>query len=271
MDGGVCGVDLARASSIRRLRAERLRHALEQLGPTTGQDDRDGPEPREQPTRETTTELAGPSQNQDLLHVAHETKKPQGPGHAGRARALLAACSDVGFGRASVGNTQLAHLAAEGAGIDAEHLGRAVFPLDTPIRLPQHRPDVVGHGFVQRAELGSDRSRWHPARGTRLFSRNEAVELQRSRRIQNERALDHVWELLPLQPGRGLALLPSPSEGDVFFDIEGDPFVGAHGLEYLLGWVQLDAGSEKYRGIWSRNREQERVALEAFVGAMMAQ
>jgi hypothetical protein len=38
-------------------------------------------------------------------------------------------------------------------------------------------------------------------------------------------------KLLPV--GFGLTRLPEPSPGDIFLDLEGDPFVGEHGLEYL--------------------------------------
>ena len=44
-----------------------------------------------------------------------------------------------------------------------------------------------------------------------------------------------LHERLPGAPGRGFARLPPPSEGDVFFDIEGDPYWGREGLEYLFG------------------------------------
>jgi hypothetical protein len=40
------------------------------------------------------------------------------------------------------------------------------------------------------------------------------------------------FELLPVETGFGLTRLPDPSDGDVFLDLEGDPFVGEHGLEY---------------------------------------
>lgn len=33
------------------------------------------------------------------------------------------------------------------------------------------------------------------------------------------------YELLPPEAGRGFALLPDPSPGDIFFDIEADPLV----------------------------------------------
>ena len=43
------------------------------------------------------------------------------------------------------------------------------------------------------------------------------------------------YEFLPLEPNRGLAWLPEPSPGDLFFDMEGDPFAEEDGLEYLFG------------------------------------
>jgi uncharacterized protein len=42
-------------------------------------------------------------------------------------------------------------------------------------------------------------------------------------------------ETLEVVAGQGLCRLPEPSPGDVFLDLEGDPFVGTTGLEYLLG------------------------------------
>ncbi|MFZ0160122.1 MAG: TM0106 family RecB-like putative nuclease, partial [Kineosporiaceae bacterium] len=74
------------------------------------------------------------------------------------------------------------------------------------------------------------------------------------------------YELLDAEPGRGLALLPEPSPGDVFFDIEGDPFVGEHGLEYLFGVVDRGA----FTGYWAVSPEQERQAFEALVDHLMA-
>jgi len=74
------------------------------------------------------------------------------------------------------------------------------------------------------------------------------------------------YELRDAEPGRGLALLPEPSPGDVFFDIEGDPFVGEHGLEYLFGVVDRGA----FTGYWAVSPEQERQAFEALVDHLMA-
>jgi uncharacterized protein len=67
-----------------------------------------------------------------------------------------------------------------------------------------------------------------------------------------------------LEPVRaaGYALLPAPSPGDVFFDLEGDPYAGDGGLEYLWGWWTPDTG---YEGVWAHDAEAERAAFERFV------
>ena len=45
------------------------------------------------------------------------------------------------------------------------------------------------------------------------------------------------YELLDIVEGKGLSNLPEPSAGDLFFDMEGDPFIGNAGMEYLFGWM----------------------------------
>jgi len=79
-----------------------------------------------------------------------------------------------------------------------------------------------------------------------------------------------VHELLPGEPGRGLSRLPEPSAGDVFFDIESDPFVDGGGLEYLLGVAFAgEDGALEYRAFWGLDRGGERRAFEAFVDFVM--
>ena len=43
----------------------------------------------------------------------------------------------------------------------------------------------------------------------------------------------------PIDPERGLATLPPPSPGDLFFDLEGDPFAFDDGLDYLFGVLEI--------------------------------
>ena len=75
-----------------------------------------------------------------------------------------------------------------------------------------------------------------------------------------------AYELLPLLgPGLGLAALPPPSRGDLFFDMEGDPFVVEGGLEYLFGVSDVAGGVPQYHPFWAHDRAEEKTAFEALV------
>lgn len=70
-----------------------------------------------------------------------------------------------------------------------------------------------------------------------------------------------VHEVLDITEDHGLSLLPEPSEGDVFFDLEGDPFVGLTGREYLFGLVLPDGGEPKYEFRWALTATDENVTF----------
>lgn len=54
-------------------------------------------------------------------------------------------------------------------------------------------------------------------------------------RLQNARKTGApFFELRPAEPGKGIGLLPERQQGDIFYDIEGDPHHEG-GLEYLHG------------------------------------
>ncbi len=110
-------------------------------------------------------------------------------------------------------------------------------------------------------------------------------KLRRQARLQDEqrRALaDHEpdwqrYEFVADAPakGRGFALLPAPSPGDVFFDMEGDPYydIGT-GLEYLFGAYTADEG---FRPFWGCDRDElprsdrlaEKKGFEDFIDFVM--
>ena len=72
----------------------------------------------------------------------------------------------------------------------------------------------------------------------------------------------------PPPPPRGLAALPPPSAGDLFFDIEGDPWVGADGIEYLFGVVGApspEAPDPSFTGFWGHDPSEEKRAFEQLV------
>ncbi len=80
-----------------------------------------------------------------------------------------------------------------------------------------------------------------------------------------------VYELLPVEPLRGLNRLPLPSEGDIYFDIEGDHFYEDGGLEYLLGLVYDNNGNSEYKRLWAKNRTEEKEAFEQFMEFVLHQ
>ena len=69
----------------------------------------------------------------------------------------------------------------------------------------------------------------------------------------------------------GLSRLPAPSDGDIFFDLEGDPFVDDGGLEFLFGYAFKDAtGTEAVTTDWALLRDDEKAAFERFVDFVIA-
>jgi predicted RecB family nuclease len=81
----------------------------------------------------------------------------------------------------------------------------------------------------------------------------------------------HRYELLPPRELHGFAALPAPSDGDVYFDMEGDPLYEAgKGLEYLFGAYVPDDAHRTFREFWGETRDGEKRAFEAFVDWLVA-
>jgi uncharacterized protein len=76
------------------------------------------------------------------------------------------------------------------------------------------------------------------------------------------------YDLLEPQPRSGFALLPDSSPGDLFFDIEGNPFWDEQGsLEYLWGVLDVDGSFEP---LFADDHDSERRAFEEFVDRVHA-
>jgi len=72
----------------------------------------------------------------------------------------------------------------------------------------------------------------------------------------------------------GLSALPKPDPGDLFFDMEGDPFAFWEGLEYLFGVWEKPTGTglwdqDSYQGAWALDRMQEKQAFEQVMDLFM--
>jgi uncharacterized protein len=74
----------------------------------------------------------------------------------------------------------------------------------------------------------------------------------------------YFYELLAHEAGEGFERLPEPDDGDLYFDMEGDPLYTAEGgLEYLFG-VYAPA-EQRYVAWWARDLAHERAAFEQFM------
>ena len=107
-----------------------------------------------------------------------------------------------------------------------------------------------------------------PDRGSieTYYKIHSQAKVQLKGRLENKL----VHELLPREDGRGFMRLPEPSLGDIYFDIEGDPFCDQLGLEYLFGYVYMDDDGELiYEKYWAKNRAEEKVAFDRFMTFVM--
>src|SRR5205807_2837038 len=88
--------------------------------------------------------------------------------------------------------------------------------------------------------------------------------------------------LPPLGEHLGFEALPAPTPADLFFDMEGDPFVGDGGIEYLFGILEIfppspvgegpdnlppplgegPGGGHRYHAFWGHDSEEEKRAFE---------
>ncbi|HEU5326402.1 MAG TPA: TM0106 family RecB-like putative nuclease [Candidatus Limnocylindria bacterium] len=63
-----------------------------------------------------------------------------------------------------------------------------------------------------------------------------------------------LYELItPVEAERGLAVLPEPDPGDLFLDLEGDPYAFGDSFDYLFGLLDVDGA---FTAIWSRDPDR---------------
>ena len=107
------------------------------------------------------------------------------------------------------------------------------------------------------------------------------VEGEQAGEIISERMTPPRGREGSLVPDHGLLMLPEPSEGDLFFDMEGDPFYSSgdvDGIEYLFGVIEPgradESGVPAFHKLWSIEggtitSNGERRAFEGFIDLAM--
>jgi uncharacterized protein len=150
------------------------------------------------------------------------------------------------------------------------------------LRADDHLSFVANCSRVQRVELASQSittlavlgreglpAGFHPTRGSIAVYRR----LQHQARLQLEsRDRNHapVFEALPIEPGMGLCLLPDPSPGDVFLDLEGATWAREGGREYVFGFVTIDSdGAPHYTAFTAFDDARERAGFEQVIDRLI--
>lgn len=104
---------------------------------------------------------------------------------------------------------------------------------------------------------------WKPKRGS--VETYKRLAYQADLQLKWRTTQSPVFEILAPEEGFGFFKLPEPSPHDIFFDFEGDPFVGTNGIEYLFGWLYQD----EYYELWAHTEAEEKKALEKFMDSTM--
>lgn len=102
----------------------------------------------------------------------------------------------------------------------------------------------------------------------------QQARLQYQARVSGKRDLEVLPLLDPTESEdsspRGFARLPKPSDGDLFFDMEGDPLEEG-GLEYLFGVYHFENKEWCFKAFWAHNRLEEKKAFEDFIDFVVKQ
>lgn len=152
---------------------------------------------------------------------------------------------------------------------------------DTQRHKDDHLSLIAGIRTLHRTELKrqkidtleqyakeSEPLREKPERGNieSYKSIQDQAKIQLEGRVENKL----LYKLIKPEEGRGFYRLPEPTKGDIYFDIEGDPFYDQGGLEYLLGFsYQQEKGKVEYQALWTYDRVTEKKIFEQFIDFVM--
>lgn len=130
--------------------------------------------------------------------------------------------------------------------------------------------ELQENGIGTRHALGGLSSiSFKPRKGSPLSL--EKVRAQAAIQVKALETGKNEIEFLSVIPEIGFAALPEPSDGDIFFDIESDQFVGEEGIEYLFGYAFKDEnGQVQYVAEWAFDRVAEKTIFERFVDFVTA-
>lgn len=122
------------------------------------------------------------------------------------------------------------------------------------------RDKVEAHGVTTMAALSLANER------VPKLAQDTQARLVAQARLQSARRAGGPpsFELRAAEAGRGFALLPEPNDGDLFYDIEGDPYF-PDGLEYLHGIWYRREDAWSFRASWAHDHDAEARAVTELI------
>ena len=102
------------------------------------------------------------------------------------------------------------------------------------------------------------------------LSRDVFLRLHSQAVLQQHKATtgENKCEIIPFSMGKGFTRMPVPDDGDLFFDMEGDPLY-PNSLEYLFGVYYLKGGKKNgekiFKPFWAHNHKEEKETFKHFM------
>ena len=127
---------------------------------------------------------------------------------------------------------------------------------------------LVTNGITTVKELANATDEQRP-RLPREVSKETFNGLREQARIQirGEGAIKPIYEI---RDSNAFGLLPEKNDGDIWFDMEGDPFANnGDGLEYMFGYLQKSDSKFHFETFDARDKKEEKIAFEKFISYIL--
>ena len=141
---------------------------------------------------------------------------------------------------------------------DDDHLCRVA----TLTREQARKLEAAGVGTLAALAASPDTLAVRGVGAATLARLRQQARLQAARKTGQAPLVELI---LPIEADRGLAALPEPDPGDLFYDIESDPYVASAGIEYLhgVGWAEGDGFG--FQPLWAHTPAEEHRAFEELI------
>jgi uncharacterized protein len=123
---------------------------------------------------------------------------------------------------------------------------------------------LVSNGIQTIQEMANATDDQRP-RLPREVSKETFIGLREQAKIQ-VRGLEASKPIYEIRDSDAFGLLPEKSEGDIWFDMEGNPFANnGDGLEYMFGYLIKSGNSYDFGTFDARNSTEEKKAFQDFI------